>query len=77
MSQAAIEPAVARLGVVLRTKLPYMGWVKRNLAGEGEKVEGLIIARAGDGAVRYALAAVADVGLRLYGVEFRLREVGR
>ena len=28
-------------------------------------------------AVRYALGAATDVGLRLYEVEFRLREVGK
>ena len=58
------------VGQVLR----YMGWVKRKKAQAGERVEGLIVAHSNDEAIRYALAAVADVSLRLYEVEFRLKQ---
>lgn len=57
------------VGQVLR----YMGWVKNKLARPNDRVEGLIVAHSDDLSVRYALAAVKDVSLRLYEVEFRLR----
>jgi hypothetical protein len=60
------------VGQVLR----YMGWVKSKLAKPGESVEGLIISHSDDETVRYALAAVQDVSLRLYEVQFRLKDPG-
>lgn len=59
----------ATVGQVLR----YMGWVRQHLAGGGEGVEGLVISRQDDQALRYALSAAADATHRLYEVEFRLR----
>jgi len=58
----------ATLGQVLR----YMGWIRRNLAQEGDQVRGLIIAREPDRALTYALQVVSDVTLKLYSVTFSL-----
>lgn len=58
------------VGQVLR----YMGWVRRKLAKPGEKVRGMIIAHQADASLRYALESVSDVSLKLYEVEFKLRE---
>lgn len=57
------------VGQVLR----YMGWVRKNLAQAGERVEGLVIAREADDSIKYALSTVPDVRLQLYEVEFRLQ----
>lgn len=57
------------LGQLLR----YMGWVKEHLAEPGETVQGLVIAHEADEPIRYALAAVPNVELQLYEVDFRLR----
>jgi hypothetical protein len=51
----------------------YMGWVKRNLANSDETVEGLIIAQHPDQKLLYALEMQANVDLKLYEVEFKLR----
>ncbi|MBI4764660.1 MAG: DUF1016 family protein [Deltaproteobacteria bacterium] len=56
--------------------LRYIGWVKRNLAEDGDEVHGMIICREADDALHYALSAVPNMELRLYEVEFRLREAG-
>ena len=58
------------VGQVLR----YMGWVKKNLASEGETVQGVIISRDADEALRYALEAVGSDQLRVlrYEVDFHL-----
>jgi hypothetical protein len=60
------------VGQVLR----YMGWVKARMAEPAEEVEGLVIAHEADATIRYALTAVNNVRLRLYNVDFRLREDG-
>ncbi|MCA9440008.1 MAG: DUF91 domain-containing protein [Candidatus Omnitrophica bacterium] len=57
------------VGQILR----YKGFVQRNLAKNGETVEGLIIAHQADASISYALDAVEGVDLMLYEVEFRLR----
>ncbi len=54
--------------------LRYIGWVKRHLAEEKDEVHGLIICREADDALHYALTTVPNVALRLYEVEFRLKE---
>ena len=54
--------------------LRYIGWVKQHLAEEGDEVRGLIICREADNALHYALSTVQNVELRLYEVEFRLKE---
>lgn len=61
------------VGQVLR----YMGWIKQHLAAEAETVEGLIISHDADDPIRYALVIAANVRLKLYEVEFRLRDVPR
>ena len=57
------------VGQVLR----YMGWVKKELAGSDESVEGLVVAHKAEDAIRYALTAVSDVSLQLYEVDFHLK----
>ncbi len=59
----------ATLGQVLR----YMGAVRRELADEGDAVEGLIIAYAATDKLRYAVSEVPTVALQLYDVSFHLR----
>jgi hypothetical protein len=54
-------------------RLRYIGWVRHHLAGRDESVQGMIICRETDDALRYALHAVSNVEVRLYEVEFRLR----
>ena len=58
------------VGQVLR----YMGWVKKNLASEKDKVEGLIIAREADAKIKYALMNTINVGLMCYRVEFTWKD---
>ena len=53
------------VGQILR----YMGWVKENLAGKDGKVEGIIISNAADHRVRYALACVPNVELKIYSIQ--------
>lgn len=52
----------------------YMGWVKKNLAGSGDKVEGVIIALEDDPKLKYALEVVPDIRFLRYQVEFKLVE---
>lgn len=61
------------VGQVLR----YMGWVKEKMAKPGENVQGLIIAREENQKLLYALNAAKNVDLRLYEVEFRLRQASK
>lgn len=58
------------VGQVLR----YMGWVQKNLANQGENVEGLIIAKSGDEAIRYAVSAAPNLRFLTYEVDFRLKD---
>jgi hypothetical protein len=57
------------VGQVLR----YMGAVRRELAEDGDTVEGLIIAHGSNDKLRYAAAEVPSIDLKLYDVEFHLR----
>jgi len=54
--------------------LRYIGWVKKNLAKDGQSVEGLIIAYKVDEAARYAISTLPNVRMMTYEVEFRLNE---
>lgn len=54
--------------------LRYIGWVKRWIAQDGDEVHGMIICRAADDALHYALSTVPNVELQLYEVEFHLKE---
>jgi len=60
----------ATVGQVLR----YMGWVEERLAEPGETVEGLIISHSSDERIRYALKHTSNVGVKLYEVDFELRD---
>ena len=53
------------VGQILR----YMGWVKKNLAGENCKVEGIIISNSADDYIRYALECVPDLSLKIYTID--------
>jgi hypothetical protein len=59
----------ATVGQALR----YMGWVRHHLAEPGDEVHGLIIAREGDDALRYAVSGVPNLTFQVYEVEFRLK----
>lgn len=61
----------ATVGQVLR----YMGWVQEKLAAPGELVEGLIVARAPDQKLKYALSRVNDVSMQVYSIDFSLHDV--
>ena len=50
----------------------YMGWVMKNM--NVENVKGIIIAGAFDKRLEYALAAVQNVEVFLYKVDFTLNE---
>jgi hypothetical protein len=54
--------------------LRYMGWVKQHMAEESEIVEGLVIAHQANETIQYALSTVQNVNLKLYEVEFHLRD---
>lgn len=58
------------VGQVMR----YIGWVKKNLAKDGQSVEGLIIAHMVEETARYAILALPNVRMMIYEVEFRLKE---
>ncbi len=58
----------AVVGQVLR----YIGWVRENLAGPGQKVKGIIIAHEIDHALRYAAGSLPNVRVMTYRVDFRL-----
>jgi hypothetical protein len=50
-----------------------MGAVRRELADDGDTVEGLIIAHGSNDKLRYAAAEVPSIDLNLYDIEFHLR----
>jgi hypothetical protein len=50
------------VGQILR----YMGWIKEHYAQEDEKVEGLIIAAIADKRMRYALACISNINMKIY-----------
>ncbi len=52
--------------------LRYMGWVQKHLTEEGDSVEGIIIAAAGDQGLMYAVDAVPNLKFLTYEVDFRL-----
>ncbi len=58
------------VGQVLR----YMGAVRRELAGEEDTVESLIIAHEASDRLRYAVGETPAVDLQLYDVDFHLRQ---
>jgi len=62
----------AVVGQILR----YMGWVKENLAQNGESVRGIVIASEKDERIQYTLRMTPSIGLFLYRVSFELNKVG-
>jgi hypothetical protein len=58
------------VGQVLR----YMGWVRKNLASEGENVKGLIISREIDRKLQYALDGQPNIKCMTYQVTFNLSD---
>ena len=49
----------------------YMGWVRANLARPGQRV-GLIVAHEQEDRLAYAVAAVPDLSVLTYQIDFRL-----
>jgi restriction system protein len=64
------RPSDQVVGQVMR----YMGWVKKNLAQEGQKIRGLVICREEDQRLSYALEMIDHVDARYYKVSFSLSE---
>lgn len=50
----------------------YMGWVRANLARDGQPVEGLIIAAEQDERLAYAVSAVPELSVLTYAIDFTL-----
>lgn len=50
--------------------LRYMGWVKRELAEEGQKVRGMIVANSFKNQLKYAVETLPDVMLKRYEISF-------
>jgi Endonuclease NucS len=50
----------------------YMGWVGANLARPGQRVRGLIVAHEQEDRLAYAVAAVPDLSVLTYQIDFRL-----
>lgn len=61
----------ATIGQVLR----YIGWVRENMAEEGQSVRGIIVANEVDDALRYAARTQPNVDLKTYSVSFQLQSV--
>jgi len=59
----------ATVGQTLR----YMSYVKKNLAKPEQGVQGVIVAKDVDDALRYAIEAVPNVRVMTYRVDFKLR----
>lgn len=58
----------ATVGQILR----YISWVKENLAKEGQRTKGIIIAQEVDDALRYAVREIENVRVLTYQVDFKL-----
>jgi len=61
--------------VVVGQLLRYMGYVKEELAEEGQHVKGIIIAMEDDPRIRRALAVVPDIDFYRYQISFKLKRV--
>ena len=51
----------------------YMGWVKSNLAREGDKIEGLIIAKEMSDKLKFALIVNSNIKFMEYEIDFQLK----
>ncbi|MBU1276765.1 MAG: DUF1016 family protein [Proteobacteria bacterium] len=56
------------VGQVLR----YMGWVKENVAEDGQEVVGIIVCHEMDDALKYAIQSQPDITILRYVVNFKL-----
>jgi len=54
--------------------LRYMGWVKKNLAGN-KKVKGIIVANKMDEKIKYAVLTTPDITLYEYEMKFELSQI--
>jgi len=55
----------------------YMGWIKRNLAKNGESVRGIIVVNEFDGKAKwldYAVSVNDNIQLKYYEVKFVVRD---
>jgi len=59
------------LGQILR----YMGWVKRKLCKENQRVKGIIIAETKDNRLEYALSIVPDVVFKRMKLNVEIEDV--
>ncbi len=59
------------VGQILR----YIGWVRENLAEQGQNVHGIIICHESDEALRLAVSQIPNVYVLFYEVDFRLRKM--
>ena len=59
------------VGQVLR----YIEWVRENIAEEDQKVEGLIICRSVDKALKFSVRGLHNVSVLTYMVNFNLKSV--
>ncbi|MBY8992758.1 MAG: DUF1016 family protein [Candidatus Lokiarchaeota archaeon] len=59
----------ATVGQILR----YINWVKKNLAEEGQNVQGIIIAKSVDEALKYSVMGNSDIEVKTYKVDFILQ----
>lgn len=60
----------ATVGQVLR----YIAWVEENIAEQGQSVEGIIVAKEIDEALRYAVKNLPHVDVLTYQVDFTLQK---
>lgn len=60
--------------VVVGQILRYMGYVKEELAEEGQKIRGAIIAMEDDPRIRRALSMVPNIDFYRYQISFKLRK---
>ncbi len=58
----------AAVGQILR----YINWVKENVAGTGQNVKGILIAKEVDDALRYSVKNLDYIEIRTYKVDFQL-----
>lgn len=52
--------------------LRYMGWIKKNLAKNGQKVRGVIICKENDEKMDYAISMIEGITIKHYSIDFRL-----
>lgn len=71
-----IELKKGRSGdAVVGQLLRYMGWVKENLAKDGQTVKGIIIIKDKDEKIEFALKMIPNISLFLYEVSFQLTRI--